>query len=304
MPDKPAADVQLDEQLVRGLSTQAEASLPGVSLLPLVKVAEGWDCEVWRLGDALAVRLPRRAVAAPLVRNEQRVLPLIAPAIEQTGIRVPLPVFAGEPVEGYPWPWSIVRWIPGTSGLRVPRRARTPWAAPLAHALRALHRPAPPDAPINPMRGRPLAVRTEGVRERIALLRSAPPVSHALLDEAEHTWELALVAAPWAAPPVWVHGDLHPGNLVAEGSLLRAIIDFGDVTAGDPAGDLAIAWLAFDERGRDAFIRATGDRYDAADWIRARGWAAAMALLLLAHSDDEPDYGALGVETLHEVSSR
>jgi aminoglycoside phosphotransferase (APT) family kinase protein len=302
MPDKPAAEVVIDEPLVRRLCLQAAAVVPDIAQQPLARVAEGWDCEVWRLGADLAVRLPRRAVAAALILNEQAALPVIGPAVAETGIAVPIPVFAGGPGRSFPWPWSIVPWTPGTSGLAVPRADRTPWGAPLAHALQALHRPAPDDAPVNPMRGRPLIVRASGVQERLSMLRADPRIPRDLLHGAELAWERALAAAEWSRPPVWMHGDLHPGNLVAEGEHLRAMIDFGDVTAGDPAGDLAIAWLAFDENGRDAFIRATGGRYDAADWLRAKGWAAVMAMLLLAHSDDEPDYGSLGIETLHEVS--
>ena len=111
-----------------------------------------------------------------------------------------------------------------------------------------------------------------------------------------------LAAPPWTGPPVWIHGDLHPGNLVARGSDLVAIIDFGDVTAGDPAYDLAVAWLAFDAAGRERFVAALRDRYDAATWTRAHGWAAAVTLMLLDHSDDNPEYAALGAEALGELA--
>jgi aminoglycoside phosphotransferase (APT) family kinase protein len=100
---------------------------------------------------------------------------------------------------------------------------------------------------------------------------------------------------------VWIHGDLHPGNLVARGPELIAIIDFGDVTAGDPAYDLAVAWLTFDAAGRSAFVGAIGDRYDAATWTRARGCAAAFALVMLDQSDDNPEYATLGAEALREL---
>ena len=114
-------------------------------------------------------------------------------------------------------------------------------------------------------------------------------------------WLRGVAERPWDAPPVWVHGDLHPGNLVADGARLVAIIDFGDVTAGDPAYDLAVAWLAFDAAGRSAFLEATGDRHDRATWIRAHAWAASIAVVLLAHSDDNPDYARLGADAADEV---
>ncbi len=301
MPDKPAAEVRIDEDVVRDVLRQAETAVPGVAMRPLDKASEGWDCEVWRLGEDLAVRLPRRAASAPLVLHEQAALPVIGPRIEATGLRVPLPVFAGRPSDAYPWHWSIVPWFAGAAGLAVPRADRTGWAAPLAHALTALHVPAPADHPVNPVRGVPLAVRSPAVRDRLALLRSTGALPPATLDTLESAWTEGLDVEAWSRDPVWIHGDLHPGNLVADGGRLIAMIDFGDVTAGDPAYDLAAAWVAFDATGREAFRRALGDRYDAATWARARAWAAAVAIVFVTHSDDNPDYGALGVESSDEL---
>jgi aminoglycoside phosphotransferase (APT) family kinase protein len=101
--------------------------------------------------------------------------------------------------------------------------------------------------------------------------------------------------------PLWIHGDLHPANVVAIGPRLVGIIDFGDVTAGDPAYDLAVAWLAFDDEGRARFIAATDGRYDDPTWMRARAWAVAVAIMLLAHSDDEPAYAELGRAAFREI---
>ncbi|WP_345803396.1 aminoglycoside phosphotransferase family protein [Microbacterium sp. AZCO] len=292
----PAAEVRLSEDLVRRLVV-AQSGIRDAASLPLSMAASGWDCELWRLGPDLAVRLPRRALAAPLVVNEQWALPRIGPLVEATGIRVPVPLVAGRPVPSYPWPWSIVPWFEGVAGLDVPRPDRSPWAVPLAGALHALHVEAPPDAPLNPVRGVPLADRAAIVGERLALLRGRHPGG--LLDVAATAWRRGLAAAPWSRPPVWIHGDLHPGNLVARDGTLVAIVDFGDVTSGDPAYDLAVAWIAFDADGRELFARAAGA--DAATWIRARAWAAAFAVLLLAHSDDNPGYAQLGFETLEEI---
>ncbi|HKP06097.1 MAG TPA: hypothetical protein VJU58_02490, partial [Microbacterium sp.] len=100
MPDKPAAEVAIDSALIRSLlAGQAEALIPGAAALPLEKVAEGWDSEVWRLGDRHAVRLPRRALAAPLVLHEQLVLPGIAERLARVGVRAPAPVVAGVPAD-------------------------------------------------------------------------------------------------------------------------------------------------------------------------------------------------------------
>src|SRR5690606_23272486 len=101
------------------------------------------------------------------IRHEQRALPALAPSLASMGVRTPLPVFCGDPDPGFPWPWSIVPWLPGTSALSACRTDNTAWAETLAAALNALHRPAPADAPFNPVRGVPLAVRDESIRQRM-----------------------------------------------------------------------------------------------------------------------------------------
>ena len=302
MADKPPAEVTIDETLVRRLLvTQAATLIPQVTGLPLRRVAEGWDCEIWRIGESLAVRLPRRALAAPLIHHEQRSLPVLAPAVEATGVHVPTPLLHGSPAAGFPWPWSVVPWFDGTRGIDVPRGDRAGWAGALARALDALHVEAPAERPQNPVRGHPLATRTDAVDARLRGLVSSARLDAPTAGALRNVWRRGAAAPQWSAAPAWIHGDLHPGNLVARAGRLEAIIDFGDVTAGDPAYDLAIAWLAFDPSGRSAFIAATDGRYDRPAWIRAHAWAAAIAAMLLAHSDDNPDYAALGAESVEEV---
>ncbi|MDW4572895.1 aminoglycoside phosphotransferase family protein [Microbacterium sp. M3] len=303
MPDKPSAEVAIDAPLIRRLlAAQAEGPIPGAQAMALAKVAEGWDSEVWRLGDDYAVRLPRRALAAPLVRHEQAVLAGIAARLTPLGVRVPAPVVHGVAGDGYPWAWSVVPWIHGERALDVDVAHRTSWAPLLAQVLGRLHTPAPADHPLNPFRGNPLSTRTDAVEGRARDLRSRGTLDAASLTALLGVWRAGVAATPWQAPPVWIHGDLHPGNLVARDGTLAGVIDFGDVTAGDPAYDLAVAWLAFDAAGRRRFIEAaTG--YDDDVWVRARAWAAAVALMLLAHSDDNPDYFALGRDAAAEVRS-
>lgn len=298
MARTPEAEFAIDDALVRALLRQA----PQHAHEPLRKVAAGWDCEIWRSGPDVAVRVPRRALSAPLIAHEAEALPRFAAAVRRAGVEVPEPLFTGQPDAGFPWRWSIVPWIDGDSGIDVVRETRSGWAETLAAALGALHVAAPEVHPVNPVRGRPLVTRAPAIAERLAHLREVGLVETRLLDAAEQEWQSGLAATEWRGPGVWIHGDLHPGNLVAEGPHLRGIIDFGDVTAGDPAYDLAIAWLAFDPAGRDAFVDATGARYDRDTWVRARAWAAATGITLAAHSDDNPRYGAMALEALHEVS--
>lgn len=290
MADSPAAEHALSETDVRAL---LRAGAPQLAALPLRLVAEGWDNAIWRLGDELAVRIPRREVAAPLILHEQRALPIIGPWLAEHSILSPVPVVSGEASSGFAWPWSVVPWIRGDRALGMPRADNRAWAEELAIALRAIHRPAPADAPLNPFRGNPLSTRAEVMHERLTRF----PRELAL-----HRAWAAGIASPVTAEHVWIHGDVHPGNLVVRDGRLSALIDFGDVTAGDPAYDLTAHWLLFDASGREAFRRAAGDRYDDATWTRARAWAAYLTLVFLTQSDDRPEYREIGTSTARELA--
>lgn len=292
MANHPAAEIQVDTDLVRRLLREQQ---PALADEPLQLVANGWDNYIFRLGTVHAVRLPRRRVAVQLAANEQQWLPGLTADLP---VATSAPVFAGRPSEVFPWPWNITRWFAGSEVSLQPRDRNVELAAPLAGFLNAFHRPAPPDYPRNPVRGVPLSARDNAVQERLA----SGMVPHAA--RVRELWEAAAVLPPWPGPDLWLHGDLHPANLVGspDGGL-QAVIDFGDLTAGDPATDLAAAWLVFDQYGRSAFRSALGPQYDADPyvWGRARGWAVCMASALLAHSDDHPGMYLVGSETLMEI---
>lgn len=290
MPDSPAAEHSVDEEQVRTLLRHA---VPDLAHLPLAQFADGWDNSLWRLGSELLVRLPRRALAVPLIGHEQRALPEIGPALAAVGIRTPVPIFSGLPNADFPWPWSIVPWIAGTPAIQLPRAENSQWAPQLAGTLGALHVTAPADAPLNPVRGRALVTRDEAMRPRLEQFSEHPALGAA--------WSAGL-EAPRNTEDVWVHGDLHPGNVLVDQCRLSALIDFGDVTTGDPAYDLASSWMLFDAAGRDAFRAATTARYDEATWIRARAWAAYIALVFLTQSDDRPDHHAVGSRTVEALA--
>lgn len=285
----PATEVDVTIELVARLLA---AQHPDLADLPRSIAANGWDNVSVRLGDELAVRVPRREAAAVLVEHEQLVLPRLAPRLP---VAVPMPVRVGRPTDFYPWSWSVVPWLPGEAAFRQPASERDRWAGELAAALAALHVPADADAPHNPVRGEPLADRADIVRARI--------------DRADPTgclrarYDADAAAARHPGPPLWVHGDLHPLNLLSDDTGLRALIDFGDVTAGDPATDLATAWLTFTPTGRAAFIA----RYDAlrggdaAQWSRARAWAARLTSALVTASDDHAELAAIGRFALDQV---
>ena len=134
----PAADVEVTTELVRRLLAGQHQDLAG---RPVEFLANGWDNAMFRLGDDLLVRLPRREAAAQILLNEQRWLPVLAPRIQ---LPIPYPERTGLPAHGYPFSWSVVPYLPGRPcrrrglarpggrgglGRRLPRLAARPRAA-------------------------------------------------------------------------------------------------------------------------------------------------------------------------------
>nr|WP_320536638.1 aminoglycoside phosphotransferase family protein [Pseudarthrobacter sp. IC2-21] len=291
MAHMPPATVDVNDALVRRLLRSQRPDLAGH---PLVRVANGWDNATFRLGNALAIRLPRRAEAVPLIMHEEAYLPAIA---RRSPVAVPVPVHAGRPTPEFPWPWSVVRWVPGTAAADVDPARRGPAAEALAGFLRALHVPAESGVPVNPFRGVPLADRDAAVVERLGD-RERYPQAAAL----RALWAQALAAEAWDGPPIMLHGDLHPGNiLLADDGGLAGVIDFGDVGAGDPAVDLALGWLMFDAGARRRFRGAFGRAVDDDTWARARGWALNLSTAMLSNSDDNPRMFAVGELGVRQV---
>lgn len=289
MAEMPAAEVDVNDDLVAGLLRDQH---PDLARLPLRPLAHGWDNVSFRLGDDLVVRLPRRAAAVDLMTNEQRWLGELAPRLP---LPIPAPVRIGRPGPTYPWPWSVVPWLAGSSWEASPPTDSGPAARRLGAFLAALHVPAPLDAPHNPLRGVPLAERAERFDAAVGALGGR-------IDAARcrSTFAGLADAAVWDGAPTWLHGDLHPLNLVVADGELAAVIDFGDVCAGDPATDLAVAWMVLPPADHRAFREAAGARraVDDATWQRSRAWAVALAVAFLAGSDDHPVIASIGRRTL------
>lgn len=293
---RPVADVHVDEQLVRNLLAQQH---PELAQLSLSWVEAGWDNEVFRLGEALAVRLPRRNSAYALLLNEVRWLPFLAPRLP---VAVPGVLYRGKPGLGYPYHWAVVPWFTGQSAALLRADERDHLVQKLSGFFRALHVPAPADAPKNPVRGVPLSARDSAVRPRLEHYMGAGK------EELIRLWEQSMEVSEYVGPGLWIHGDPHPHNVIVSPKnqehqqALAAVIDFGDLAAGDPASDLGVAWLFFSAEGLDTFRDLAGKHtlYDATIWDRARGWALNYASLMIGLEQDDPlyDVGVHGIEML------
>jgi aminoglycoside phosphotransferase (APT) family kinase protein len=259
-------DIAIDEELIRSLLAEQH---PDLADLELREVAGGWDNQMWRLGQELAVRMPRKPRAPSLLRIEQQWLPVLAPTLP---LPVPVPARVGESSPRFPDTWSIARWVDGEPADSAP--ITSPQSAGLlAGFLRALHREAPDDAPANPGRGGPLV--RQAFDEWLPVTASSEVAA-----QARHVWEDAIAAPSWQGPPVWLHGDLHPANVVVSGGTLAGVLDFGELCAGDPATDLAAAWVLLPAGTASQFFDAYA-KADNATIRRARGWAVLRAFVLI-----------------------
>ena len=269
LPDK----VYINVSLVRRLLA---AQFPRWADLPIKPVeVGGWDNRTFHLGAQMTVRLPSAAPYALQVEKEHRWLPKLAPLLP---LPIPVPLAKGAPADGYPWQWSVYRWLEGETTTAERIADLRQFATALADFLTALQRidsaGGPPPGRHNFFRGGPLTVYDAETRQAIAALDSRIDT-----DAASAVWEAAL-AATWYGSPVWLHGDVAAGNLLVKGGRLSAVIDFGSSGVGDPSCDLAIAWTLFAGESRETFRAALP--VDDATWARGRGWTLWKALITLA----------------------
>ena len=284
MENRPPAEIDITEQTVAELLAEQR---PDLVNLPLTKAGEGWDNAMFRLGTDLAVRLPRREASVPLIEHEQRWLPVLAPRLP---IPIPAPVHAGTPGNAFGWPWSIIPWVEGDIALGAELGDPASDARRLGLFLSALHQPADPRAPDNPYRGQDVRSLEERVISNLSKA-DLPSDDHVLAR-----WRRAADVAVHAGEPRWVHGDLHGLNVLVAGGQIASVIDFGDITAGDPAVDLPIGWMLFDGPEREQFRAAVGA--DDAQWSRGWAWAMHFAIVYLANSADHPQLQRQGDQLL------
>ncbi|WP_329252644.1 aminoglycoside phosphotransferase family protein [Streptomyces sp. NBC_01478] len=291
------SEIEISEDLVRDLLREQH---PELAELPIREVAGGWGNQMWRLGDELAVRMQRMDTSPDLQLKERRWLPTLAARLP---LPIPVPLRDGAPSERFPKIWTVMTWVEGTpldhgSITRGDHAAET-----LSDFLRALHVEAPADAPTASDFGAHPKDCTDGFEH---FFQDVAPAD--LADEIREVWGEAVAAPRWEGPPVWVHGDLHPANVVVADGTLAGVVDFGALVAGDPAWDLAAAWLLLPAGGASRFFNSYAQADEAAV-RRARGLAAMRSLFLMAMGQagdrglpgGKPNWGPAGRSALDRV---
>ncbi|WP_414638622.1 aminoglycoside phosphotransferase family protein [Actinophytocola sp.] len=267
--DEAHTDAELVRRLLRG-------QFPQWADLPIERIASGGTVNaVYRLGDALSVRLPLTTHGVDDLEWERRWLPRLAPVLP---VRIPTVVAAGEPADGYPWAWAVHEWIAGTTPVEGRLAAPEQLARDLAAFVIAMRRVSLPGSP-TAYRGGSLATVDRSTRAAIDELRHTDEPFDA--DAAIAVWSDALAAPAWTGPPRWVHSDLMPSNLLVTDGRLTAVLDFATAGVGDPACDLIPAWNLLTPAATALFRDAVGA--DDATWARGRGWALSMAAIQLPY---------------------
>jgi aminoglycoside phosphotransferase (APT) family kinase protein len=278
-------ELDIDAALVRRLLA---AQFPQWAGLPIESVpSAGTDNALFRLGNDMAVRLPRIHWAVKDVEKNHHWLPRIAPFLP---LAIPVPLARGEPGEGYPWQWSVFSWLEGESA--TPENIIDPCqaASDLAQFIAALQQvdtAGGPTAAESNVRGMPLDKRDTDTRNAIAALRG-------MIDTnvATKLWDDALQVPGWERQPVWFHGDILPGNLLVEHGRVSAVIDFGGLAVGDPSCDLMIAWGLFSGESREVFRTAL--QLDDATWMRGRAHALSQAVIFIPYYLNTNPVGVAG----------
>jgi aminoglycoside phosphotransferase (APT) family kinase protein len=285
----PTIDAALARRLV-------DRQFPQWSDLPVTTVElDGWDNRTFRLGSELSVRLPTGSWYAQQVAKEQRWLPVLAP---QLPLPIPTPVAEGTPDSGFPYPWSVYRWLDGEPVATAGVADLTGFATALAGFLGALARVdatgGPEPGEHNFFRGGPLATYEAETVEAIDALGDEIP-----RDAVQRVWADAM-STSWDREPVWFHGDVAVGNLLVRDGRLAGVLDFGSSGVGDPACDMVIAWTFLSGPSRDRFRAERG--VDPGTWSRGRGWALWKALIsLVGHLERGAPEEALARRDIEQV---
>jgi aminoglycoside phosphotransferase (APT) family kinase protein len=270
-----ADELDISTELVAALISQ---QFPHLAHLPIKKLSSaGTENTIFRLGAELAIRMPRVPSAAKQAEREAIWLPRLA---NHLSLAVPEPIELGRPTEEFPHHWAICRWLKGENAFVRPATDLNESARVLARFVRSLHQA--------PVEGDTSLIATTSGRgvdliHRDSATRDAIKTCEGLADTATLTalWDDALAAPEWSGRSLWLHGDIHVGNLLTERGRITGMIDWGCLGLGDPACDLMVAWSMLDRESREIFRTALD--VDDASWIRGRAWAISVAVIALPY---------------------
>ena len=225
----------------------------------------------------MAVRVPRRKQVVKQIRKTHKWLPNLS---KHLPLEVPKPLSLGQPDKNFPWEWSICQWLDGETPSPQNITDMDGAAVALAEFIAALQRIETKDGPQpgehNFFRGVSLSQRDDIVRSSIIQLGDR--INSAIVTEA---WTSDRNAPEFHEAPVWVHGDIHAGNLLVRDGRISAVIDFGGLAVGDPAVDLIVAWNMLPPPSRELFRHKL--KVSDETWARGRGWALSIALVALPY---------------------
>lgn len=276
MSDKSlhAGELVIDIALANALISTQYPQWAKLEIRPIL--SSGTDNEIFRLGENMCLRIPKSTSTINNLDKEYAWLPYLTPL----PLRIPAPIAKGKPGNGYPCNWCIFDWIDGETATPNQLHNQHDVAVDIAEFIKALQivdtRNAPLSGSHNNYRGVPLINRDLLTRKAIGNLRN-------IYDPSILTviWETALNTTAWDQKPVWLHGDIHSGNLLFNNHRLCAVIDFGLSGVGDPACDLMVGWTQFSPDVRETFQKSINA--DTATLARGKGWALSWAVIALAH---------------------
>ncbi|MFW7415554.1 phosphotransferase [Demequina sp. SO4-18] len=311
----PAAHPSISRETVRALLA---SQMPHLEDHPVGERFDGWDMAMYRLGETLAVRLPRVGRAVESLARETRWTAALSP---EWSFAYPHVVASGVPGEGFPWDWAVVTWVPGDTADAAPLGEAA--GAPVGRAIAEIHgvssirtadagaglagraaRPPVEQAWFNPEQSISMSERTAEVMWALGRVEAGDGGANGVRVDASAAramWEAAL-DAPEPDEQVWSHADLHGSNLLSDHGDFAGIIDWGKIARCDRAVDLAFLYTAMPCTGVEramAQYRSDTDIHD--DGLDARVRGIALHKCLLWATLDRPLNIAMAWGGLHEL---
>ena len=281
-------EINIDTNLVKSL---VEKQFPQWAGLPIEPIkSAGTDNVIFRLGNEMTIRLPRTIGAASNIYKEWKWLPILE---QQVSLSIPTPISKGIQTKDYPCPWLIYKWLDGKNGTESELDLNNA-AIVLGNFVKDLQKVDISNAPFS-QRGGPLSKLNNEVLEALKNLNGIIDV-----DKAKLAWEKALSAPVHTGSPVWIHSDLHAGNILVNHGQITSVIDFGMSGIGDPACDVMAAWTLLSKETRNKFREIVN--VDDATWERGKGWALSFGLIALPYyKDSNPVLANIALRTINEV---